>query len=214
MRPLRLRAYVFIKRVFDILVSGTALLFLAPLLVIVAMLIAVRLGRPILFRQDRPGLGGRVFRLIKFRTMLNIDQERGLVTNEQRMTSFGSQLRAWSLDELPSLWNVFRGDMSLVGPRPLLVKYLPLYSTEEARRHDVRPGLTGLAQVNGRNTLDWARRFALDITYVDNRSIGLDLQILAMTVKKVFRRDGITSDGHVVGAPFVGPDETGSVATS
>lgn len=200
------RNYDFAKRVLDIIISGVAMIALAPVLGLVAVLVAVNLGHPVLFRQARPGLHGRVFELVKFRTMLDADEEHGVVTNEQRMTPFGSKLRAWSLDELPSLWNIFRGDMSLVGPRPLLVKYLRLYSSEQMRRHDVRPGLTGLAQINGRNGLDWERRFALDVLYVDTRSLNLDLRILVRSFEKVLRREGIATIGHVVGAPFVGRD--------
>lgn len=192
------------KRGLDVVVSGVLLGLFAPLMAVLSVLIAVRLGRPVFFRQERPGRHGATFKLVKFRTMLNPDPDRGLVTNEQRMTKLGSRLRDWSLDELPSLWNILRGDMSLVGPRPLLVEYLHLYSTEQARRHDVRPGLTGLAQVNGRNALEWNKRFELDVEYVDQRSWRLDLFILGQTVRKVLKREGITSEGHVVGAPFQG----------
>lgn len=192
------------KRAFDCAASGAALLLLSPVLLATAGGVAARLGRPVLFRQERPGLHGEVFTLLKFRTMLPVDDELGIITNEQRMTGFGRWLRSWSLDELPSLWNVLRGDMSLVGPRPLLVSYLPLYSSTQARRHEVRPGLTGLAQVNGRNNLDWESRFALDVHYVDHRSWRLDLHIVAKTLIKVLRREGIASDGHVVGTPFTG----------
>lgn len=184
--------------------SGLALIGLAPVLGITALCVAAKLGRPVLFRQQRPGRSGEIFELVKFRTMLNVDEAGGIITDEQRMTRTGSMLRALSVDELPSLVNIFRGDMSFVGPRPLLVQYLPLYSADQCRRHDVRPGLTGLAQVNGRNALDWERRFELDIEYVDNRSWMLDLHILFKTVDKVLRRDGISSTGHSAGAPFTG----------
>lgn len=190
------------KRSFDIVTSGFALITLAPALGLVALIVATKLGRPVLFRQERPGLDGQTFELLKFRTMLNVDEAAGVVANEERMTPLGSKLRALSIDELPSLINILRGDMSIVGPRPLLVKYLPLYSPEQARRHAVRPGLTGLAQVNGRNALNWDRRFELDVEYVDRRSWPLDLRILVKTVGKVLRRDGISSDGYSVGAPF------------
>lgn len=201
------RPYDFFKRGIDLVGSLMLIVLTSPVQLIVAFLIALRLGRPVFFRQSRPGKDGKVFTLLKFRTMLNLDESRGITSNEQRMTPFGSRLRSTSLDELPSLWNVLRGDMSLVGPRPLLVKYLPLYSEEQARRHEVRPGLTGLAQVNGRNALDWNSRFKFDVYYVDNRSIRLDLQILMKTAFKVVKRDGIATDGHVVGAPFEGTDK-------
>lgn len=201
---MRLRVYETTKRAFDVVAAGATLVLLSPLLIAIGILVAMRLGRPILFRQPRPGLNGEVFELVKFRTMLNVDESRGLVTNAERMTPLGARLRSWSLDELPSLINIIRGDMSFVGPRPLLVRYLPLYSEEQARRHEVRPGLTGLAQVNGRNALNWDRRFELDLYYVDNRSWSLDVQIMWKTVLKVLYREGISTDGHVVGAPFAG----------
>lgn len=206
--PSTTRPYDCLKRVIDVVASAVGLFVTAPIQAGVAVAVLVTHGRPILFRQPRPGRDAKVFELVKFRTMLNVDRDRGRVTNEQRMTWFGSQLRALSLDELPSLWNVFKGDMSLVGPRPLLVKYLPLYSVDQARRHEVRPGLTGLAQVNGRNAVEWERRFRLDVHYVDHRSLRLDLKILFATVSKVLRRDGISTQGHVVGAPFVGSDSS------
>lgn len=192
------------KRAFDVAASAVALVALAPVMGSVGALVALKLGRPVLFRQERPGRDGKVFELVKFRTMLNVDEAQGVITNEQRMTSFGSSLRALSLDELPSLINVLKGDLSLVGPRPLLVKYLSLYTPEQARRHEVRPGLTGLAQVSGRNSLAWEERFSRDVHYVDNRSWMMDLKILALTVVKVLRRDGITTGNNVVGSPFTG----------
>lgn len=198
------RSYDAIKRVMDLTASIVALVVLSPVMGVTACLVAKRLGRPVFFVQDRPGLGGKVFRLKKFRTMLNVDEGLGVTSNEQRMTPFGMKLRSSSLDELPSLLNVVKGEMSLVGPRPLLVEYLPLYSREQARRHDVRPGLTGLAQVSGRNALDWESRFALDVEYVENRSLVLDAKIIVTTIVRVFQRDGINSEGHVVGAPFTG----------
>lgn len=198
----RKRAYDPWKRAIDIAASSIGLVVTAPIQLIVAGVVFVSMGRPVLFRQPRPGKDGKVFELVKFRTMRSIDETRGWVTNEQRMTGTGSILRSTSLDELPSLWNILRGDMSLVGPRPLLVSYMPLYSQSQARRHEVRPGLTGLAQVNGRNALDWESRFRFDVDYVDQRSMALDLAILWQTAGKVVRRDGITSGGHVVGAPF------------
>ncbi len=198
------RPYDTVKRIVDAAAAGVGLVALAPVMGAVACAVRYRLGSPVLFRQQRPGCQAEVFELIKFRTMLEPDASRGRVSNEERMTPFGRWLRSTSLDELPSLWNVLRGEMSLVGPRPLLVSYLPLYSSDQRRRHEVRPGLTGLAQVNGRNALDWSSRFELDVYYVDNRSLRLDLAIIWQTLIKVLRRDGVVSDGHVVGAPFSG----------
>lgn len=203
-----------VKRLADVVVAATALVALSPVLAAVAVVVARTLGTPVLFRQERPGLHGVPFVLVKFRTMRVVDAARGRVTNEDRVTPVGQLLRATSLDELPSLWNVLRGDMSLVGPRPLLMAYLPLYTPEQAVRHRVRPGLTGLAQVNGRNALDWESRLALDAQYVATRSIALDLRILAATVAVVLRRDGISSDGSVVGAPFPGSAAPGDRARS
>lgn len=196
--------YPKVKRVIDISASGVLFLVSLPVQAIVALLIAARMGRPVLFRQPRPGLHGRIFTLLKFRTMLTEDPARGLVTDEQRLTRLGKALRASSLDELPSLWNVLRGDMSLVGPRPLLVEYLPLYSAEQARRHDVRPGITGLAQVNGRNALTWEEKFALDVRYVDEQSLSMDARILFDTIRAVIVRDGINETGQVTMSRFEG----------
>lgn len=194
-----------IKRVEDILVSAGLLLALAPLLVLVALAVWAAMGRPVLFVQTRPGLGGRPFQMIKFRTMARSTDERGNpLPDSQRLTAFGRFLRSTSLDELPELWNVLKGDMSLVGPRPLLMEYLPLYSPEQARRHEVKPGITGWAQVNGRNAVDWEDRFALDVWYVDNQSFWLDLKILWLTVRSVFLRQGISSDGHDTMSRFSG----------
>jgi len=168
-------------------------------------MIAFKLGKPIIFTQVRPGLASRPFKMIKFRTMNNqCDTDGNLLPDAQRLTSFGRFLRSTSLDELPELWNVIKGDMSLVGPRPLLMEYLPLYSPEQARRHEVRPGITGWAQVNGRNALSWEEKFKLDVWYVDNRTFWLDLKILLMTVKKVFVRDGISADGEATMSKFQG----------
>lgn len=193
------------KRVFDICVSFCGLLFLLPIMVVVSVLIRFKLGSPILFTQNRPGLNGRVFKMMKFRTMLDAKDKQGnLLPDNQRMTKFGAFLRSTSLDELPGLFNVLKGDMSLVGPRPLLVQYLPLYSAEQARRHHVRPGITGWAQVNGRNAISWEDKFKLDVWYVDNQSFWLDIKILLLTVKKVFVREGISADGHVTIEPFKG----------
>ena len=193
------------KRLLDVLVSAAALLLLAPVIAATAVLVAWRLGRPVLFRQVRPGLHGRPFTLVKFRTMTDARGPDGaLLPDGQRLPPFGAWLRRTSLDELPQLWNVLRGDMSLVGPRPLLMEYLPLYSPEQARRHEVRPGITGWAQVRGRNALPWAERFTLDVWYVDHRSMLLDLRILGLTLAKVFRREGITQRGHATADYFRG----------
>ena len=193
------------KRLFDFVVALCALLTLLPVIIVVAALIRFKLGSPILFTQNRPGLNGDIFKMMKFRTMLDAKDKQGnLLPDEQRMTKFGSFLRSTSLDELPGLFNVLKGDMSLVGPRPLLVQYLPLYNEEQARRHNVRPGITGWAQVNGRNAISWEQKFELDVWYVNNQSMWLDLKILLLTVKKVFIRDGINADGHVTIEPFKG----------
>lgn len=194
-----------IKRLFDIAASACGLLLLAPVIAIVVWLIRLRLGSPVLFRQVRPGLNGRPFEMIKFRTMRDaVDAVGNPLPDSERMTLFGSFLRSCSLDELPELWNVLKGDMSLVGPRPLLMEYLPLYSREQYRRHEVRPGITGWAQVNGRNALSWDEKFKLDVWYVDNRSLWLDLKILFLTIKKVVVRDGITAKGEATMPKFTG----------
>lgn len=199
-----MKIYPAAKRVLDFSTAGLLLLVTLPLQGVVAVLVATRLGRPVLFRQPRPGRHGKVFTLLKFRTMLVADPEHGLITDEQRMTGLGKTLRATSLDELPSLWNVVRGDMSIVGPRPLLVEYLPLYNAEQARRHDVRPGITGLAQANGRNALSWEERFALDVRYVENLSLSLDARILLETVRAVLKREGISEAGSATMSRFEG----------
>lgn len=193
------------KRLFDI-VSAVFLSFVfAPLIFFVWILVRVNLGSPAIFVQTRPGLGGRSFKLYKFRTMTNATNSDGaLLSDHDRLTRFGKFLRACSLDELPELWNVIRGDMSLVGPRPLLMEYLPLYSPEQARRHEVRPGITGWAQVSGRNRVSWPEKFALDIWYVDNRTMLLDIKILWLTVGKVLRRDGISMAGEATAKKFRG----------
>jgi len=193
------------KRTLDIVLSALALALLAPLLAMLAILVRFKLGTPVLFRQRRPGLAGTPFELIKFRTMLDaVDAQGRPLPDEQRMTSFGALLRRSSLDELPELWNVLKGDMSLVGPRPLLMEYLPLYTADEMRRHRVRPGLTGWAQINGRNAISWAEKFKLDVWYVDNRSVWLDLQILLTTVVHVLRPRGISEQGQATARPFTG----------
>jgi lipopolysaccharide/colanic/teichoic acid biosynthesis glycosyltransferase len=194
-----------VKRAFDVIVAATALLFLALPLALLAWRVRMALGTPVLFRQVRPGRQGRLFKLAKFRTMTDErDASGGLLPDASRLTPFGRWLRATSLDELPSLWNVLKGDMSLVGPRPLLVEYLPLYSSEQARRHEVRPGITGWAQVNGRNALTWEQKFELDVWYVDHRSFWLDLRIMLMTVRKVFVREGISAKGEATMPRFTG----------
>lgn len=196
------------KRLFDFLVALCAILTLLPVIVIVAVLIRYKLGSPILFTQDRPGLNGQIFKMKKFRTMLDAKDKQGnLLPDNERMTPFGAFLRSTSLDELPGLFNVLIGDMSLVGPRPLLVQYLPLYSAEQARRHNVRPGITGWAQVNGRNAISWEQKFKLDVWYVDNQSFWLDIKILFLTVKKVFVREGISADGEATMSLFEGSDK-------
>lgn len=199
------KAYDPLKRGLDIVGSAVCLVVSAPLQVMVAGLVLLKHGRPVLFRQQRPGLNGEIFELVKFRTMRNPDATH--VTDEQRLTRFGKLLRATSLDELPTLWNVLKGDMSLVGPRPLLVRYLPRYSPEQARRHEVRPGVTGLAQARGRNSLSWEQKFKLDVEYVDNRSLLLDLKILIWTVQAVLDRSGISQDGHATMPEFEGSDQ-------
>jgi lipopolysaccharide/colanic/teichoic acid biosynthesis glycosyltransferase len=196
------------KRPIDVLLSALGLVALAPVMAGVAAAVAVALGRPVFFRQVRPGLHGKPFRLIKFRTMLDaVDSDGNPLDDSERLTRFGRFLRASSLDELPELWNVLTGDMSLVGPRPLLMRYLPLYSPEQARRHDVRPGLTGWSQVNGRNALSWPDKLALDVWYVDNRSFKLDLRILFMTVAKVLSRSGIAAEGSETMPEFRGDED-------
>lgn len=197
-----------LKRFFDLLCSALALLLLWPVLLVVFILVRVKLGSPALFRQQRPGLHGRPFMMIKFRTMLDaLDVHGEPLPDDVRLTRFGRLLRATSLDELPELWNVFKGDMSLVGPRPLLMEYLPLYNAEQARRHGVRPGITGWAQINGRNAVGWKQKFELDTWYVDNRTFWLDISILLLTVRKVLVREGISAEGQVTMSKFSGGDE-------
>lgn len=193
------------KRVFDIVVSFVLLLLSSPLLGILAFFIWKSLGNPVVFSQWRPGLGGVPFKMIKFRSMTDKMSEDGiLLPDSERLTSFGRLLRASSLDELPELWNVLKGDMSLVGPRPLLMEYLPLYTIEQSRRHEVRPGITGWAQINGRNAISWEEKFRLDVWYVDNLSLWLDIKILWLTVKKVLVRDGISAAGESTMPRFTG----------
>lgn len=198
----RIRPYDVVKRGLDVVVSAVALVLLSPVIVATAVLVAVKLGRPVVFAQARPGKDGRIFTLYKFRSMRSVDEARGWVTDADRLTPFGARLRSTSLDELPSLWNVLRGDMSIVGPRPLLVEYLERYTPEQARRHEVRPGITGLAQVTGRNAISWESKFRQDVRYVDRRSAGLDLRIVLATIGSVLKRDGISAEGHVTMSKF------------
>lgn len=194
-----------LKRIFDVVASAAALLLLSPVIAIIAWQISRKMGSPVLFRQVRPGLNGKPFEMVKFRTMKDaVDAAGNPLPDSERMTSFGQFLRSSSLDELPELWNVLMGEMSLVGPRPLLMEYLPLYSTEQYRRHEARPGVTGWAQINGRNSLSWDEKFKLDVWYVDNRSLWLDIKILFLTVKKVVVRDGISADGEATMPKFTG----------
>ena len=195
----------FIKRAIDILGSSLGGLLISPILIIIAILIRVKLGSPIFFTQDRVGKDGKVFKIVKFRTMLEAYDKFGEpLSDKERVTSFGNFLRSTSLDELPELINVLKGDMSLVGPRPLLVEYIDLYSKEQFRRHEVRPGMTGWAQVNGRNNLNWDEKFKMDVEYVDNVNLLLDIKILFLTIFKVLKRDGISKDGHVTMDKFKG----------
>lgn len=193
------------KRLFDVVGAALLIIVLSPLFLLVAILVRIKLGSPILFIQTRPGLHGKPFRMLKFRTMTNsVGVDGQPLTDEQRLTRFGRFLRSASLDELPELFNVLVGDMSLVGPRPLLMQYLERYSPEQMRRHEVRPGITGWAQVNGRNNLPWEERFRLDVWYVDNRTLLLDLKILWLTVVKVLKRSDVSQDGHVTMTEFMG----------
>jgi lipopolysaccharide/colanic/teichoic acid biosynthesis glycosyltransferase len=195
------------KRLFDILVGGLAAVLLLPIILIVAVLVRTRLGAPILFRQPRPGLHGRTFLMYKFRTMTDDRDANGnLLPDARRLTPLGRFLRSTSLDELPELLNVLRGEMSLVGPRPLLVEYLDRYTPRQARRHDVRPGVTGLAQINGRNDLRWEQKFELDLWYVEHHNLWLDLKIILKTLIKVFRREGISQGGQATVEPFLGSE--------
>lgn len=198
------------KRLFDIFVAAIALVLFFPVILVCVVVVGSKLGSPVLFRQIRPGLNGQPFEMIKFRTMRDaVDKEGNQLPDEQRLTKLGQFLRAASLDELPELWNVLKGDMSLVGPRPLLMEYLPLYSDEQRRRHEARPGVTGWAQVNGRNAISWEEKFKLDVWYVDNQSLWLDIKILFLTVFKVFKRDGISQEGQATMERFEGSKNNG-----
>lgn len=194
-----------LKRAFDFVAALILLVIFTPLLLVLIIVIRTKLGSPVFFRQRRPGLGGKVFDMVKFRSMSDArDADGNLLPDDVRLGSFGKLLRASSLDELPELWNVLKGEMSLVGPRPLLEKYLPLYSEQQARRHEVRPGITGWAQVNGRNAISWDQKFEYDVWYVDNHNLLLDLKILFMTLGKVVKRSGISADQHVTIEEFRG----------
>lgn len=202
----------YIKRALDFLLSALALVVLSPVLLVTAILVRVKLGSPVIFHQDRPGKDEKIFRLYKFRSMTDERDENGnLLPDEVRLTKFGKLLRSTSLDELPELWNIFRGDMSIVGPRPLLIKYLPLYNEEQKHRHDVRPGLTGWAQVHGRNALTWEEKFRLDVWYVENLNFWVDVKTIFLTVKNVLRREGISSGTAATMEEFRGTKESGHV---
>lgn len=193
------------KRLFDALAAAIGLMLVWPLILLLAILVYLKLGSPVVFSQVRPGLAGKPFRMYKFRTMTDATDEQGqMLPDEVRLTSFGRFLRSTSLDELPELWNVLRGEMSLVGPRPLLMEYLPLYTAEQARRHEARPGITGWAQVNGRNAISWEDKFCLDVWYVDHQSLWLDIRILWMTLRKVLVREGIAAAGEATTTKFTG----------
>lgn len=197
-----------IKRLLDIVIASIALILLSPVYFIVARKVKKNLGSPVLFRQVRPGLHGKPFEMIKFRTMKDaVDANGNPLPDSERLTPFGKMLRATSLDEMPELWNVIKGDISIVGPRPLLMEYLPLYNEEQAKRHDVRPGITGYAQVNGRNAISWEKKFELDTWYVENQSLWLDFKIMLKTVKKVLAKDDISAEGEATMSKFTGTVE-------
>lgn len=198
----------FVKRPMDIILSFTAIVVLSPLFIVVAFLVRIKLGSPILFKQQRPGLNEKIFTMYKFRTMTDERDEKGeLLPDSVRLTKFGKFLRSTSIDELPELFNILKGDMSIVGPRPLLVQYLKLYNEQQKRRHEVRPGLTGLAQINGRNAISWEEKFYLDVDYIDSLSFTSDLKIIIMTFRKVFVREGITSETAATMEPFEGTEK-------
>lgn len=193
------------KRIFDILGSFLALVIFSPLLILLYFKIKKQMGTPVLFRQERPGLNGKPFNMVKFRSMKDaLDKDGNEISDKDRITPLGAKLRSSSMDELPEFWNVLKGEMSIVGPRPLLMEYLPLYSNEQARRHDVRPGVTGWAQINGRNSVSWEEKFKLDVWYLENRTLWLDIKILWMTLKKVVKKDGISADGEATMSKFTG----------
>lgn len=198
----------YIKRLLDIVLSGAALVILSPVLLITTVLVRIKLGSPVMFTQERPGKDEKVFKLHKFRSMTDArDASGNLLPDKERLTRFGAKLRSLSIDELPELWDIFRGKMSIVGPRPLLVKYLPLYNKEQRHRHDVRPGLTGWAQVHGRNLTSWEERFEYDVEYVNNISFALDVKIIIMTIRCVLGREGINADGSATMEDFIGDAE-------
>ncbi|WP_448668178.1 sugar transferase [Aerococcus viridans] len=195
----------FFKRFLDLVISGVALILLSPVFLVIAILVRTKLGSPIFFSQSRPGKNEKIFKMYKFRSMTDDKDENGnLLPDDKRLPAFGKKLRSTSLDELPELWNIFKGDMSIVGPRPLLVSYIPLYNDSQKRRHEVRPGLTGLAQVNGRNAITWQNRFKLDVEYVDNISFINDIKIVFSTVGKVIKSEGVSSGESVTMEPFKG----------
>lgn len=197
-----------LKRAVDLILGITAVILLSPILLITAILVSQKLGSPILFTQVRPGKDGKPFKMVKFRTMRDaIDAQGNPLPDAERLTPFGRRLRSTSIDELPELWNVIKGEMSLVGPRPLLMEYLPLYNQEQAKRHDLKPGMTGWAQINGRNAISWEDKFKLDTWYVQHQSLWLDIKIMALTVKKVLVRDGISADGEATMTRFTGSQE-------
>ena len=197
----------FFKRLFDIIASASGLIFLSPVFLILIYLIRKNLGEPVFFTQERPGKNGKPFKMIKFRSMRDaVDKDGNPLPDSERLTPFGKKLRAASLDELPELWNVLKGDMSLVGPRPLLMSYLPLYNDFQFRRHEMRPGVTGWAQVNGRNAISWDEKFAYDIWYIDHFSLWFDMKILFLTIKKVFIKEGISAEGEATMPYFTGND--------
>jgi sugar transferase EpsL len=198
-------ALTMLKRLFDLLLASFVGFIFAPIIMLLVLLVRFKLGSPVLFEQKRPGLFGKPFYIYKFRTMNDHKNAKGeLLPDAERLTSFGKWLRSTSLDELPSLWNVLKGEMSLVGPRPLLMEYLPLYNAEQARRHALKPGITGWAQVNGRNAISWYEKFKLDVWYVDNQSFYLDVKIILLTIKKVFLRDGVNAKGEATMHKFTG----------
>lgn len=195
------------KRTFDIVGAAVGLLIFSPVLLVVALLVFLKMGSPVFFKQTRPGHNGKPFKMIKFRTMSDaVDEHGNTLFDSERLTDLGRFLRSTSLDEVPELWNVLKGDMSLVGPRPLLPEYLPLYSPEQARRHEIRPGITGWAQVNGRNTISWDEKFELDVWYIDNRNFWLDIKIIKLTILKILKREGISAPGEATISKYTGQD--------
>jgi len=202
----------YFKRPLDFVLSLGAIIILSPILLLIALLVRIKLGSPVIFKQQRPGMNEKIFTLYKFRTMTDERDEKGeLLPDEMRLTDFGKFLRASSLDELPELFNILKGDMSIVGPRPLLIEYLPLYNAHQRRRHEVRPGLTGWAQVNGRNAISWEEKFNYDVEYVDNLSFFLDVKIIFLTIMKVLKREGINQEGRATMEPFRGSQQAGQL---